>query len=67
MMHPDRRPWTHQELDTLDKLLGKVSAATIAKRLRRTETSVVMEIKGLGHSRRISEGYTTRDLELCLG
>jgi hypothetical protein len=66
-MHPDRRPWTQQELDTLDKLLGKVSAGTIAKRLKRTETSVVMKIKALGHSRRVSEGYTMRDLEECLG
>ncbi|TAM79782.1 MAG: hypothetical protein EPN47_18490 [Acidobacteria bacterium] len=66
-MHADRRPWTDQELETLDKLLGKLSAATIAKRLKRTETSVVMKIKALGHSRRITEGYTIRDLELCLG
>jgi hypothetical protein len=66
-MHPDRRPWTQQELDTLDKLLGRVSADTIAKRLNRTETSVVMKIKALGHSRRVSEGYTIRDLEECLG
>lgn len=51
----------------LERLLGKVSAATIAKRLKRTETSVVMKIKALGHSRRVSEGYTIRDLELCLG
>jgi hypothetical protein len=66
-MHPDRRQWIDQELETLDKLLGKASAATIAKRLKRTETSVVMKIKALGHSRRVTEGYTIRDLELCLG
>ncbi len=66
-MHPDRRPWTKQELDTLDRLLGKVSAATIAKRLKRTETSVVMKVKALGRSRRVTERYTIRDLELCLG
>ncbi len=42
-MHPDRRPWTQQELDTLDKLLGKVSAARMGKRLKRTETPVVMK------------------------
>ena len=66
-MRPDRRPWTQQELDTLNDLLGKVSTATIAKRLRRTEASVVMKIKGLGHSRRVREGYTMRDLEECLG
>jgi hypothetical protein len=66
-MHPERRPWFPQELEVLDRLLGKVSAGTIAKRLKRTETSVVMKIKSLGHSRRISEGYTIRDLEECLG
>ncbi len=54
---------TQRELDTLDELLGRVSAATIAKRLKRTEASVVMKIKALGHSRRITEGYTMRDLE----
>jgi hypothetical protein len=63
----DRRPWPPAELDSLDRLLGKVSAATIAKRLKRTETSVVMKIKALGHCRRVSEGYTMRDLEECLG
>jgi hypothetical protein len=66
-MNQDRRPWTQAELDSLDRLLGKVSAATIAKRLKRSETSVVMKIKALGHSRRVSEGYTMRDLEECLG
>lgn len=66
-MHPDRRPWTKQELGTLDNLLGKVSATTIAKRLKRTEASVVMKIKALGHSRRVREVYTMRDLEECLG
>jgi len=66
-MHQDRRPWMAPELETLERLLGKVSAATIAKRLGRTETSVVMKIKTLGHSRRITEGYTMRDLEDCFG
>jgi hypothetical protein len=66
-MRPDRRPWTKAELETVERLLGKVSAATIAKRLKRTETSVVMKIKALGHSRRVGEGYTIRDLEECLG
>jgi hypothetical protein len=66
-MTQDRRPWTEEELEWLDRLLGKVSAATIAKRLKRTETSVVMKIKALGHSRRVSEGCTMRDLEECFG
>jgi DNA-binding HxlR family transcriptional regulator len=66
-MHPDRRPWTQNKLDTLERLIGKVSAATIAKRLKRMETSVVMKVKALGHSRRVSDGYTMRDLEECIG
>lgn len=66
-IHPDRRAWTPRDLDTLERLLGKVSAATIAKKLKRTEASVVMKIKALGNSRRVCEGYTMRDLEACLG
>lgn len=66
-MHPDHHPWTKEELETLERLLSKVSAATITKRLKRTETSVVMKIKALSHSRRVSEGYTMHDLEECLG
>jgi len=66
-MHPDGRPWTQQEFDTLGGLLGKVSTATIAKRLKRTEASVILKITALGYSRRVSEGYTTGDLEKCLG
>ena len=65
-MHPDRRPWTPQELDALDRLLGKVSAATIAKRLKRSETSVVMKTKAIGHSRRITEGYKSATLNCAL-
>jgi len=44
-----------------------MSAKRIAKKLRRTETSVVMKIKALGTSRRVCEGYTMRDLATCLG
>lgn len=66
-MHPERRHWTPEELETLEKLLGRVSAATIARRLYRTETSVVMKIRSFGNSRRVTEGYTIRDLEECLG
>ncbi len=66
-MHPDRRAWTPQDLDTLERLLGKASTATIAKKLKRTEASVVMKIKALGNSRRVCDGYTMRDLEACLG
>jgi hypothetical protein len=66
-MHQDKRPWTAAEENILERLLGKVSALTIARRLRRTEASVVLKIKRLGVSRRVRSGYTMRDLEQCLG
>jgi len=66
-MKMDRRPWTQAELKLVDHLVGRVSAATIAKRLHRPESSVVNKLKRLGTSRRVREGYTMRDLEQCLG
>jgi len=66
-MKMDRRPWTQAELGLVEHLVGRVSAATIAKRLRRPESSVVNKITRLGTSRRVREGYTMRDLEQCLG
>jgi len=63
----DRRPWTAAEMDLLERLVGRVSTATIAKRLHRPESSVVNKLKRLGTSRRVREGYTMRDLEMCLG
>ena len=66
-MKMDRRPWTQVELGLVEHLVGRVSAATIAKRLRRPESSVVNKIKRLGTSRRVREGYTMHDLEQCLG
>ncbi|MHB8525744.1 MAG: hypothetical protein ACYDD2_06235, partial [Candidatus Acidiferrales bacterium] len=66
-MHIDRRPWTRREMNVLEKLIGRVSSAMIAKRLRRPETSVVNKLKRMGTSRRARDGYTMRELELCLG
>ena len=66
-MRIDRRPWTRPETDLLERLVGRVSSATIAKRLRRPESSVVNKLKRLGTSRRVRDGYTMRDLEMCLG
>lgn len=66
-MHMDRRLWTHAELNVLEDLVGGVSAATIAKRLHRPVSSVVNKCKRMRISRRVRNGYTMRDLELCLG
>lgn len=66
-MKMDRRSWTPAELNLLEKLVGRVSSATIAKRLHRPESSVVNKLKRLGTSRRVRDGYTMRDIEQCLG
>ena len=66
-MHMDRRLWTRAELEVLENLVGRVSSATIAKRLHRPESSVVNKLKCLGTSRRVRDGYTMRELEICLG
>lgn len=63
----DRRPWTAAELSLLESMVGLVSTATIAKRLRRPESSVVNKLKRMRTSRRVRDGYTMRDLEHCLG
>jgi len=66
-MHMDRKPWTPVEVDLLERLVGTVSTATIAKRLGCSEVSVVNKLKRLRISRRVREGYTMRELELCFG
>jgi len=66
-MKMERRPWTRAELERLENLVGHVSSATIAKRLRRPESSVINKLKRLGTSRGVRDGYTMRELELCLG
>jgi hypothetical protein len=66
-MQMDRRPWTPAEMGRLDKLVSGVTTATIAKRLRRPESSVGNKLKRMGTSRRVRNGYTMRELELCLG
>jgi hypothetical protein len=66
-MHMDRKPWSRAEVNALEDLAGRLSAATIAKRLRRPVSSVVNKMKRQHISRRMRDGYTIRDLELCLG
>jgi hypothetical protein len=66
-MHMDRRQWTRAELNVLEDLVGRVSAATITKRLHRPMSSVVNKCKRMRISRRVRNGYTMRDLEMCLG
>src|SRR5712671_6913392 len=54
-------------MNLLEKLVGHISSASIAKRLRRPESSVVNKLKRVGTSRRVRDGYTMHELELCFG
>lgn len=63
----DRREWTRPETDFLWQHAGERTARWIAKRLGRSETSVVLKFKRMKISRRVSEGYTLRDLCECFG
>src|SRR5882762_11672144 len=54
-MKMERRPWTQAELDRLENLVGRVSSATIAKRMRRPESYVVNKLKRLVTSRRVRD------------
>ena len=66
-LHMDRTPWTASEMNLLEKLVGHISLASIAKRLHRPESSVVNKLKRIGTSRRVRNGYTMCDLGLCFG
>ena len=61
------KDWTPEEVALLEASAGVRHVNWIARRLRRSLTSVVLKLKRLHLSRRIREGYTMRDLELALG
>ena len=68
LTHPvDRRDYTAEEVTVLEEWTGHYSSDSIAKRLGRSLTSVVLKQKRMGLSRRVRDGYTLRDLELCFG
>ena len=63
----DRKDWTPEETAFLWEHAGSRTAHWIAKRLKRSQTSVVMKLKHMWISRRVKDGYTLRELELCFG
>lgn len=62
-----RRPWRFDEVATLCDCAGRMSVGAIAVKLGRTQPSVKGEIKQLGLSSRIAEGYSQQDLQELLG
>lgn len=63
----DRKDWTEPETAFLWEHGGTRTSHWIAKRLGRSETSVVLKFKRMKISRRVREGYTLHELMLCFG
>jgi hypothetical protein len=63
----DRRPWTVEEDAIVEDNAGSRHVHWLSRRLKRSISSVTNRIKRLRISRRWREGYTLRDLEVCLG
>jgi len=63
----DRRRWTEAEERFLEEHAGSRRVPWMARRLRRSLTSVIVKMTRMRLSRAVREGYTLRDLELCFG
>lgn len=59
--------WTPEEEATIIEFTGKRSSLWIARKLGRSETSMILKQKRMRLSRRVRVGYTLRDLCLCFG
>lgn len=62
-----RRTWTRDEEQFLDTHAGTRHVHWLATHLKRPIVSVVLKMKRLHLRRRVTEGYTLRDLEACFG
>jgi len=63
----DRRDWTQEEEGFLLEHAGSRHVNWMAKKLKRSLTSVVVKLKRMQISRRWREGYTLQELQLCFG
>lgn len=63
----DRRLWTPDEDAFLQEHAGVRHSNWIRVQLRRSEASVVLRLRRLGLTQRVSDGYTLRQLEEGLG
>lgn len=63
----DRRDWTAEEEAFLEVHTGRRTVVWMARKLKRSDTSVVLKLKRMGISRRYREGFTVADLSVCFG
>lgn len=62
-----RRPWTPEELRTLEDFAGRTSLKGLSLKLKRSHASIKGKARELGLSVRFSEGYSQDDLRQLLG
>jgi len=62
-----RRPWGPQEVEYLHHNVGSVTLAAMARQLGRSPASVKAQVRTLGNSLRVTEGYSAEDLASLLG
>ena len=69
LTHPcdDRRDWTAEEVAFLEEHAGARHVSWLARRLKRTTSSIVQKLKRLKVSRFVRVGYNMSGLELCFG
>lgn len=68
LTHPmDRREFTPEEVAVIEKWTGTRASRWIARKLKRSEMSVVLKQQRMHLSRRVRDGYCVRDLEQCFG
>lgn len=60
----DRRPWHPVEDERLRELIAQYAPVTVARRMHRSENSVVVRAKRLSISRRVRDGWFTKK-EVC--
>lgn len=60
------RPWTREEEDELRELASTQTIPTIAKQLRRTETSIRLKLRGLRFEYQDLAGFKVKDLAALL-
>lgn len=64
---PERHPWTDEDETRLRQYAGSASAQTIARRLRRSISSVANHAHRLELSMQIADGYSIRTLSEVFG
>ncbi len=62
-----RRKWAEEEIDFLQENAGTMTAAAIARRLKRTHYSVKAKVAQMGLGLRVREGYSQDDVRILLG